>query len=346
MKHLNSFLLFVVLPVFVGSVAVVAHRSYGQTSPGAPSSLAALNNPAQSQCYTFDEPTGTGVWKDCITPPGPPTFDARKGSAGTLTPGTPIAIVGFSAGFLEVEMADADDPTLFPAAGVVLTVVTDTVEGEVIHQGIIDGLDTSLFSVGEELFISTSPGVLIDTVPSVFGQCQQVVAYVFEVDVSDGSILVVGSNECRNAPKGAFVTIFETDDSCSTTLNTGSIGTFAGWTTASLSVNSGMTVDLADAAGDSIAVPVTGTYAVSFSTDFTGTNNADVIVGVTENGTIMDNRRHRTIGAANRKGSVGGDGSFWSFAAGTVLRLEVDSDNNNDDINICHFSLSVSLVSQ
>lgn len=115
------------------------------------------------------------------------TFYARKGSVGTLAKGTPVYIIGYNVGgWYEVEAADADDLAALPVAGVTNEAITNSATGVVVEVGEITGLDTSSYSAGDVLFVSTTAGQLTT---SPVGQIARA-ALVLRSNASQGVIIV------------------------------------------------------------------------------------------------------------------------------------------------------------
>ena len=94
----------------------------------------------------------------------------RKATAGTITKGQVVYIVGSSGSHLTVELADADsESTAATTIGVALQTVTNTVEGFIITQGFIDGLSnlpTASFTDGQALWLSSTAGGWSTTRPT------------------------------------------------------------------------------------------------------------------------------------------------------------------------------------
>ena len=94
----------------------------------------------------------------------------RKASAGTITKGQVVYIVGSQGTHLTVELADADsEATAATTIGVAMGSITNTVEGYIIVQGFIDGLSnlpTATFTDGQALWLSSTTGGWTNTRPT------------------------------------------------------------------------------------------------------------------------------------------------------------------------------------
>jgi hypothetical protein len=94
----------------------------------------------------------------------------RKASAGTITKGQVVYIVGSQGTHLTVELADADsEATAATTIGVAMGSITSTVEGYIIVQGFLDGLNnlpTATFTDGQALWLSSTAGAWTNTRPT------------------------------------------------------------------------------------------------------------------------------------------------------------------------------------
>lgn len=159
-----------------------------------------------------------------------------------------------------------------------------------------------------------------------------------QVGLSDGVPVVL--------PTLAYASLYETDDACTSVIDTGAIGTFVGWTTASEDGSKDVVVDLVDALGDSLTIATTGVYAINFNAGFTGPAGKDLIFAVSVNGTPSNLRQYRTASVGSSRGAATLAGRLFSLSSGDVVRLEVDSDGANTMVSICSFSLAVNLADE
>jgi len=94
----------------------------------------------------------------------------RKSTAGTITKGQVVYIVGSQGTHLTVELADADsEATAATTIGVAMGDITSTVEGYIIVQGFLDGLSnlpTASFTDGAALWLSQTSGGWTNTRPT------------------------------------------------------------------------------------------------------------------------------------------------------------------------------------
>jgi hypothetical protein len=130
-----------------------------------------------------------GAW---AAPPGGGATGTTfyNGTGGTLAKGTPIALGAFNAGSGNPGMiaADADGTGTMPCLGVLGAAVAAGASGiPVITGGEITGLDTSAWTLGDKLYVSTA-GALTNVRPTA--GFIQAVAVVSRVDAAAGEIIV------------------------------------------------------------------------------------------------------------------------------------------------------------
>lgn len=124
---------------------------------------------------------------------------ALKASAGTIVAGTPVYFATCS-GLPEVESAKADSSSTMPAIGITASAITDIQSGLVILRGRLAGIDTSGYTIGNDLYVSaTTAGVLTSTRPTGASLVQNI-ALVAYVDASNGSLCVHGDGLANDLP--------------------------------------------------------------------------------------------------------------------------------------------------
>ena len=148
----------------------------------------------------------------------------RNESGSTIAKGTPLAISGYSSGNGRplVVPADADDATKMPCIGLAAEQIADGNNGAVIATGVSLGYDTSSFTVGDVVYISTTPGQLTTTKPTGESSQIQNIGKV-TVAASNGRILVMGpgrSNATGNLNNGNIFIGNASNQAVTSTLNT------------------------------------------------------------------------------------------------------------------------------
>jgi hypothetical protein len=146
----------------------------------------------------------------------------RNETGSAIPRGTPVAIVGYASSRPLVAPADANDPTKMPAIGLAYEQIADGSNGSVVAIGIAKQIDTSSFTVGQTLYVSTTPGVLTVTPPTGETGLIQNIGKVTDVGVN-GRVLVLGpgrTNAVPNLDSGKIFLGSVGNQAVSTTLNT------------------------------------------------------------------------------------------------------------------------------
>lgn len=120
-------------------------------------------------------------------------LNIRNESGSTLTKGTLAAVVGYSVNHSRVlvDTADNRDDTLRPAIGVVKEDVSDGSNGRLVTVGLIEGVDTAAWQIGQQLVLGSNGNFELpppDQDP--FEGRIQTVGAVARVDASEGAIEV------------------------------------------------------------------------------------------------------------------------------------------------------------
>ena len=123
-----------------------------------------------------------------------------KGQAGEgLAKGDPVYISGISGNKTVVSKADANDSNKMPCFGIVDATVSANADCSVVTFGTLQGLDTSSFSEGDELFVSDT-GTLTTTAPTGESSQIQKIGKVTRSHASAGSIKVMGAGRTNAVP--------------------------------------------------------------------------------------------------------------------------------------------------
>ena len=113
-----------------------------------------------------------------------------------------------SGNVIEVKLADNNGTDSMPAIGI-LNEGLDAAggandEGEAIMFGRISGIDTSAFSVGDEVFVSDTAGALTATKPTGVKYIQKV-GVIMRDDASNGTIEVFGAGRTNDVPTPLYI---------------------------------------------------------------------------------------------------------------------------------------------
>ena len=129
---------------------------------------------------------------------GETVFKAKAGEA--LSKGDAVYVSGISGNTPVVSKADADGANTYPAFGLASADAALNGTLDVITAGQLKNFDTSGFTLGDTLYLSTTPGVLTATPPTGEGSVIQNMGKVEREHPSVGSILVVGAGRAAATP--------------------------------------------------------------------------------------------------------------------------------------------------
>ena len=129
---------------------------------------------------------------------GATLFKAQAGES--LAKGDVVYISGISGNTTVVSKADADDAAKMPAFGLVAAAASSGNPVDIYTFGELSGLDTSSFSEGDELFVSTTAGTLTNSAPTGESSKLQKIAKVTRSDNSAGSVFIMGAGRSNAVP--------------------------------------------------------------------------------------------------------------------------------------------------
>ncbi len=137
-------------------------------------------------------------------------FEGRNTSGSLIPKGTPIYITGYHIGSDRPTIAPADATTsaTMPSAGTVDEDLANNAAGQVVAVGRINDIDTSSFSAGDTLYVSTTAGTFQNTKPTGVNEIIQSAARVLRSHASNGRIIVQGANRANDLPNsGSMVSL-------------------------------------------------------------------------------------------------------------------------------------------
>jgi hypothetical protein len=171
---------------------------------------------------TGDSVTFAGVSSDFTGDiDGAVKFTAKADVA--LTKGQVVYISGISGSVPTVNLADADNSSAMPAFGLVYANANQNASVEIITFGSLADFDTSGFSVGDTVYVSTTAGSLTATPPTGESSLIQNIGIVQRSHASAGIIKVGGAGRTNATPNLNSGKIFYgngSNQSVATTLDT------------------------------------------------------------------------------------------------------------------------------
>lgn len=135
-------------------------------------------------------------------------FTAKNESGATLLKGKVVAIIGVSGSETTVDLADADNASARPAFGLVYADANNNAAVEVVTLGELAGLNTSAFSEGDTLYVSTTAGDVTTTPPTSEAADIQNIGRVIRSHASAGIIRVGGAGRANQTPNLDSAKIF------------------------------------------------------------------------------------------------------------------------------------------
>ena len=276
-----------------------------------------------------------------------------KGQAGeALTKGDPVYISGISGNKTVVSKADANDANKMPCFGIVDATVSANADCSVVTFGTLQGLDTSSFSEGDELFVSDT-GTLTTTAPTGESSQIQKIGKVTRSHASAGSIKVVGAGRTNAVPNlndGQFFLGNGSNQAVSTDFTTSVLGEISAGTGIGIS-GSGVisnsapdqTVSLTGAGATSVSLAHIPNFTIT-SADNNTTYTAGT--GLSLTGTVFANTAPDQTVTLTGAGTTTVSGTYPNFTitgagttytAGTGITLtdtEFSLTDTNDKLNL------------
>lgn len=125
-----------------------------------------------------------------------------KNTSGSIIPkGTPVYITGTvgATNVLEVSPANANSSSTMPAVGLTSTEILVGATGHVTIMGGVQNLDTSLYTVGQTVYVAVGGG-LTNVKPTGATELIQNIGRVGRVNQNNGEIIVSGSGRTNDVP--------------------------------------------------------------------------------------------------------------------------------------------------
>ena len=179
-------------PTLGGELDANSNKIVNVTDPTA-------NQDAATKLYVDNTVAGASVTSSTAT-----ILEVRNTTGSDIAKGVPVYISGHSGTKILVAPADADDATKMPAIGLMNATLSNNSDGEVISFGLLTGIDLSTFSIGDTLYINTTPGGttfggLTATKPTGETAAIQNIGKVAR-NVSNGEFIVSGPGRSNDVP--------------------------------------------------------------------------------------------------------------------------------------------------
>ncbi len=198
-------------------------------------------------------------------------------AAETLAKGDAVYISGGTGDNPEVSKADADDAAKMPVFGIAKEAISSTNTGNVVIYGEITSFNTTSFSTGDSLFVSTTAGALQNTAPTGESSLIQKIGKVVKGGSAGGKITVTGAGRTNATPNLNEGNIFLGD----TNNQTRSVTPDGNFTTTANAFSLSTTLtdvnSIASVTGSNISLD-TNTKAVKILKDFASVTSQDTLI--------------------------------------------------------------------
>jgi hypothetical protein len=155
--------------------------------------------------------SGTGVFSyvspTTVADANSVTLEVRNTTGSTIAKGAAVYISGHNGNKILIDLADSDASGKYPAIGLAAGAIANNSDGEVTVYGELAGVDTSSYSVGDVLYLSSTAGALTNTRPTSNADAVQNIGKVARSD-SNGIIIVSGSGRANDIPNLANTHVF------------------------------------------------------------------------------------------------------------------------------------------
>lgn len=122
----------------------------------------------------------------------------HNASGVTLSKGTPVYISGATGDIPNIDSATADNAAAMPARGIVQNDIANGGDGHIVVAGGIQKLNTSIYSVHDELYIAATGG-FTTTKPTGTNLIQKI-GEVTRINVNNGEIEIGGAGRTNDIP--------------------------------------------------------------------------------------------------------------------------------------------------
>ncbi len=259
-------------------------------------------------------------------------LSGKNETGSTIGAGVPVYISGQASSGTEftVAPADADGSGTMPAIGITTASTNNNAAVSILTFGKFVGLDTSSFSVGDNLYVSTS-GTLVNTPPTGESALLQKIAKVTRSHASDGAIFVQGagrSNAVPNLDDGDIFIGNASNQAITSSFNTLSDARIA-------------LANLEDLANVGFSAPgASEDDKVIFWDNTAGAFGLSTVSGLAGQGEVNTASNIGTAGVGIFDGKVGEDLQFKKLNAGSA-KITITDDTGNNEVDIDLGTVSV-----
>jgi hypothetical protein len=118
-------------------------------------------------------------------------FVGYNGTGSTIAAGRIVYASGATADVPTIALAKADALATMPAIGVTIESIANTAYGRVMQVGLLEGLNTSAYSVGDTLYVSAATAGIPTATPPTYPNVRQEIGTILVDDAAVGAIQIV-----------------------------------------------------------------------------------------------------------------------------------------------------------
>ena len=161
----------------------------------------AVTDPTADRTITFPDEDGDVALLQSGSLPSPSSIPVKNPSTTTaLTKGQVVYISGHSGNKPEVSLARSDSASTMPAFGFVTADIAAEDEGYVTTSGLIKGIATNAYSLGDTLYVSSTTAGSVQNSSPTGSNLIQNIGKVVRIDASNGEIMVGGAGRTNATP--------------------------------------------------------------------------------------------------------------------------------------------------
>jgi hypothetical protein len=158
-------------------------------------------DPTADRSIEFPDEDGEVALLQSGAIPSPSSIPVKNPSTTTaLTKGQVVYISGHSGNKPEVSLARSNSSSTMPAFGFVTADIAAEAEGYITTSGLIKGVSTNVFSLGDTLYVSSTTAGEVQNSPPTGSNLIQNIGKVVRIDASNGEIMVGGAGRTNATP--------------------------------------------------------------------------------------------------------------------------------------------------
>jgi hypothetical protein len=118
-------------------------------------------------------------------------FVGYNNTGSTIAAGRIVYASGATADVPTIALAKADVMATMPAIGVTIESISNTAYGRIMQVGLLEGVNTSAYSVGDVLYVSAATAGIPTATPPTYPNVRQEIGTILVDDAAVGAIQIV-----------------------------------------------------------------------------------------------------------------------------------------------------------